>query len=256
MSSIIWDRDSQEAIDHPYEYPAEEQFVREAKALIINLEDIILEKKHFFLNDKSLEKATWMLQVDVFFAFKDSIEVMDIKKHRLVGPLIRIMYENLHQIEYFNNGTQKSAKALSSWYKNSSPRHFEYREYIDKTKGKSNADFLHRQYDAYSKLTHRTYRSLLYNYGLGAYEDQDQRIWYDEKWPLRQSISMFYAILGMFGKLMIENFKLYGVLTENEVNEAWNNSMELNQIPRGYITPEARIMFGLNQEDDLQEPSI
>src|SRR5688572_26523742 len=104
MASIIWERDSQEAIDNPYEYPAEEQFVREAKNLISNLEEKILNKKEFFLFDKSLEKATWMLQIDILFAFKDSIDVMDLKKHRLVGPLIRIMYENLHQIEYLNNG--------------------------------------------------------------------------------------------------------------------------------------------------------
>ena len=83
MASIIWDRDSQEAIDNPYEYPAEEQFIREGKTLISKLEEILLNKKHFHLNDKSLEKATWMLQVDILFAFKDSIEVLDIKKHRL-----------------------------------------------------------------------------------------------------------------------------------------------------------------------------
>jgi hypothetical protein len=31
---------------------------------------------------------------------------------------------------------------------------------------------------------------------------------------------MFHAILGMFGKLMVANFKSYGILTENEVEEA------------------------------------
>jgi len=255
MSSIIWDRDSQEAIDNPYEYPAEEQFIREAKVLISKLEEIILNKKHFYLNDKSLEKATWMLQIDILFTFKDAIEVLDLKKHRLVGPLIRIMYENLHQIEYLNSGTEKSSQALINWFDNKSPRHFDYREYIKKTKSEELAGFLKRQYEAYSKLTHRTYRSLLYNYAKGSNEKaensdlEDYHIWYDEGWPLRQSMSMFYAILGMFGKFMISNFKVYGVLTEGEVEEAWNNSMESKQIPRGYITPEARKMFGLPDEE-------
>jgi hypothetical protein len=257
MASIIWQRDSQEAIDNPYQYPAEEQFVREAKNLISNLEEKILNKKDFFLFDRSLEKATWMLQIDILFAFKDSIDVMGLKKHRLVGPLIRIIYENLHQVEYLNNGTEKTKKELQDWFNDKSPRHFNNRQYIKETKSSELSDFLKRQYEAYSKLTHRTYKSLLYNYARGGGKnienspiEIDYQIWYDEGWPLRQSISMFYAILGLFGKLMVSNFKTYGILTKEEVDEAWNTSMEKKPIPFGYITPEARKLFGLPEEEE------
>jgi len=255
MASIYWDRDSQEAIDQPYEYPAEEQFVREAKNLIKKLQELLPEKKRFFINDRTLQKATWMLQVDVLFAFKDCIDVMDLKKHRLVGPLIRIMYENLHQVEYLNSGDAKATKALSKWFNNESPSHFDYREYIKKTKSKALSEFLKREYAAFSKLTHRTYRSLLYNYGVGADSlnentgKMESFIWYDEEWPLRQSISMFYAIIGTFGTLMTTNFKTYGILTEQEVNEAWNSSMEEIQIPRGYLSPEAKKRFGIGDDN-------
>lgn len=253
MASIIWDRDSQEAINNPYEYLAEEQFVRESKCLIDKLEKLILNKKNFYQNEKSLEKATWMLQVDVLFAFKDSIEVLDLKKHRLVGPLIRLMYENLHQIEYLNSSSKAAPKALSDWFENHSPSHNEYRNHIRNTKNKEHAELIKSQYAAYSKLTHRTYKSLLYNYALGAKSEEmdDHRIWYDEICPLRQSISMFYAIIGLFGKEIVQNFKQFGILTEAEVDDAWNNSIEVKQIPRGYITPEARQMFGLSPEEEV-----
>jgi len=105
-------------------------------------------------------------------------------------------------------------------------------------------------------MTHRTYLSLLYNYARGGNKKNDSqsqtdfRIWYDEDWPLRQSISMFYAILGWFGKLMISNFKMYGILTKKEVEDAWDKSMEAKQIPKGYLTPEARKMFGLEDEEE------
>lgn len=252
MASIIWDRDSQEAINNPYEYPAEEQFVREAKSLISSLEKLLLNKKNFYLNERTLEKATWMLQVDVLFAFKDCIEILDLKKHRLVGPLVRIIYENLYQIEYLNSSSKAVTKAISDWFENKSPSHNDYRNHIRNTISKEYADFIKDQYTAYSKLTHRTYKSLLYNYALGAKSEDltDSRIWYDENWPLRQSISMFYAIVGMFGKAMMQNLKLYGILTEEEIDNAWNNSIEAKQIPRGYITPEARKMFGLPPEED------
>ncbi len=254
MSSIFWDRDSQEAIDNPYEYPAEEQFVREAKNLTRKLEALLLNKKHFYQTEQTLEKAIWMLQVDVLFTFKDAIEALELKKHRLVGPLIRIMYENMHQIEYLNSGGTRATKALAKWFANESPKHFDYREYIKKTKSPVLADFLRQEYAAFSKMTHRTYRSLLYNYGLGVKEINpatgaaDSFIWYDADWPLQQSISMFYAIVGMFGTLMVSNLKVYGILTPEEVEKAWNDSMEKEQIPRGYLTPEARKMFGLEED--------
>lgn len=252
MASLIWNRDSQEAINNPYEYAAEEQFIREANTLVSKLKEALLDKKSFYLYDKSLEKATWMLQTDTLFAFKDSLDSLKEKKHRIVGPLLRVMYENNHLIEFLNEKHENADKALKDWFDNNSPRHFEYRKLIKKTKGKDQSDFLERQYKSYSKFTHRTYLSLLYNYAregnphMEKHSTQkDFKIWYDEDWPLRQSISMYYAILGMFGIQMIENFELYGVLKESDVEEIWNSSMEEKQIQFGELTDEAKKMLGM-----------
>ncbi|PKG42837.1 hypothetical protein [Psychroflexus sp. MES1-P1E] len=252
MASLIWNRDSQEAINNPYEYAVEEQFIREANNVVSKLESTILKKKTFFLNDKSLDKATWMLQNDVLFAFKDSLYSLKLKKHRIVGPLLRVMYENNHLIVYLNNNHVNSQKTLSEWYDNKSPRHFEYRKLIKETEGEEQSDFLNKQYQAYSKFTHRTYLSLLYNYAREGNPQLDQqstkkdfKIWYDESWPLRQSISMYYAILGMFGKEMIKNLKCYGVLEREEVDEIWNSSMEQEQVQFGELTAKAKEMLGI-----------
>lgn len=253
MASLIWHRDSQEAINNPYEYAVEEQFIREANTLVNKLEEALLNKKSFFLYDKSLEKATWMLQTDILFAFKDCLSSLKDKKHRIVGPLLRVMYENNHLIEYLNEDHKNSEKALKDWFNNKSPRHFEYRELINKKKGKEASEFLKSQYEAYSKFTHRTYLSLLYNYAregnpkMENYSNKkDYKIWYDEDWPLRQSISMYYAILGMFGIQMIENLKIYGVLTKSEIEEIWNSSMEKRQIQFGELTDKAKKMLGID----------
>ena len=74
---------------------------------------------------------------------------------------------------------------------------------------------------------------------------KDFKIWYDESWPLRQSISMYYAILGNFGRQMIENLKNYGILENEEVDEIWNSSMEKEQIQFGSLTHEAKKMLGI-----------
>lgn len=252
MASLIWNRDSQEAINNPYEYAVEEQFIREANNVILKLESSLLNNKSFFLYDKSLDKATWMIQTDVLFAFKDSLDSLKLKKHRIVGPLLRVMYENNHLIEYLNNNHSNSKKALLEWYDNKSPRHFEYRELIKETEGKEQSDFLNKQYQAFSKFTHRTYLSLLYNYAregnprMEQYStNKDFKVWYDENWPLRQSISMYYAILGMFGREMIENLKNYGILEREEVEEIWNSSMEQEQVQFGTLTDEAKKMLGI-----------
>lgn len=252
MASLIWNRNSQEAIDNPYEYAVEEQFIREANKLVEKLEKVLLKKKQFFLKDKSLEKATWMLQTDILFAFKDSLDSLKQKKHRIVGPLLRVMYENTHLIEYLNEEHDNANQALEDWFDNKSPKHFEYRELIKKTKGKDESDFLKLQYVSYSKFTHRTYLSLLYNYAREGNPRMDKestkkdyKIWYDENWPLRQSISMYYAILGMFGLQMVENLKSYGILEKGEVEEIWYLSMEERQIQFGELTDEAKKMLGI-----------
>jgi len=75
MPSFIWDRDPQEAMDNPYEYEAQEQFVREAES-ILNLFSNELGKfdMKFTVDDRSLEKAIWMLQNDALDSLKDILE--------------------------------------------------------------------------------------------------------------------------------------------------------------------------------------
>lgn len=193
-----------------------------------------------------------MLQTDLLFAFKDSLDLLVLKKHRIVGPLLRQIFETIHQIEYLNSNHKNTEKSLIDWFNNKSPRHYEYRNLIKEKYGKDKSVTLKLQYDAYSKFTHRTYLSLLYNYArkdnsiMGKFSTKKNfKIWYDEYWPLRQSISMYYAILGMFGRMMIENFKDYGILQKEEVENIWKLSMESEQILYGSLTDEAKKMLGI-----------
>ena len=78
MASIIWDRDPQEAVNNPYEYNAQKQFHREAIALTDKLSEKLLNKKKFTRDDRTLEKALWMLQTDALFAFRDAVQLLDL----------------------------------------------------------------------------------------------------------------------------------------------------------------------------------
>lgn len=142
MASIIWDRDPQEALDNPYEYNAQKQFQREANILFENLSKRILKKNKFYINDRSLEKATGMLQIDALFTFKSCLDLLENDNHKLTGKLFRDILESVHLVELFNADTDKSIKALESWYRDEVIMHGEYRSYIKNKEGEHKANFL------------------------------------------------------------------------------------------------------------------
>jgi hypothetical protein len=244
MASIVWNRDPQEAMDNPYEYNAQDQFHREAISLCNKISDAILNKKIFYKEDRSLEKAIWMLQTDALFAFRDSILLLHEKNHRIVGRLLRDMLETVHLIEYFNTNSTKSYSDLEEWYDDKPIMHREYRNYIKNTFGHLESETKKSQHRVFSKFTHRTYKSLLYGYILGATD----RIIYDDKISLVPTIAMYYAILGTFGLYIVDNLKLYGILTLFEIEKAWNESIESFQIPRGWMSEEQKRFFGIDAD--------
>lgn len=242
MTSIVWDRDPQEAIENPYEYNAQKQFHREAIALTDNLGKKLCDDFQYTLDDKTLEKAIWMLQTDSLFAFRDSVIMLEQKKHRVVGRLLRDILETVHLVEYFSGQTDNSKKALKKWFNDELVMHSEFRDYIKKRDGDQISEIKKNQHRIFSKFTHRSYKILLYGYEL----DSEGKIFYDEGWTLPQSIAMYYAFLGIFGQLIIENLKQYGNLSQEVVTEIWNNSMEKEQIPRGYLSKEEKEFLGLD----------
>ena len=79
MPSIVWNRHPEEAYRNPYEYAAQEQFVREAlnllKSLFANYEGLSMV---FPRDDKSLRKAIWMLQIDALDSLRDCLESLTL----------------------------------------------------------------------------------------------------------------------------------------------------------------------------------
>jgi hypothetical protein len=243
MASIIWDREPQEAIKNPYEYNAQKQFHREAIALTDKIAKRLCNDFKYTFQDRSLEKATWMLQTDSLFAFRDAVILLEQKKHRVVGRLLRDILESVHLVEYFNSQTEKAEKSLNKWFDDELIMHSEFRELVKKREGKDMSELKKNQHRIFSKFTHRSYKILLYGYALGS----NDRIFYDEEWTLPQSVAMYYAFLGHFGQFVMNNLRQFGNLTSNEIDEFWNNSMEKEQIPRGYLSAENKKFLGIEE---------
>ena len=244
MASIIWDRDPQEAINNPYEYNAQKQFHREAITLTGKLSEMLKEGR-YYLQEMTLEKAIWMLQTDALFAFRDAVILLEQKRHRVVGRLLRDILEAIHLIEYLNSKTTKSEKLLLEWFVNDELiMHREYRDYVKAYYGENEANIARDNHRILSKFTHRSYRILLYSYIRGS----EDRMWFDDGTELPQSVAMYYAFLGQLGGAILENLKDFGMLTPDDVNTVWSESMEPEQIPRGFLSKEDKEFLGINDD--------
>ena len=169
MPSFVWDRDPSEAYANPYEYEAQEQFAREAGAFLKDVFTQLMESaRSWYRDDRSVEKAVWMLQVDALDALRDCLQLLGEKRHRLVGRLFRDILENLNLAAYFDSGKETAATDLDSWYDNEIVPHSRYRDYVEKNEGHDKAAESRASYRRLSKFTHRTYRSLAQGYVLAS----------------------------------------------------------------------------------------
>ncbi len=237
MPSIVWGRDPQEAIDQPYEYGCQDQFCREATNLIDGLlSQLEGYTMTFTRDDRSVQKAIWMLQNDALDSLRDILDSLKVRKHRIAGKLFRDVLESLNLAAYFHSEVTSSRKDLNDWYDGEVIPHRKYREYLSKEYGeearKTSAEF----YGSVSKFTHRTYHILLYGYVLGT----EDKLSYDGYMAdsgiliLPQTISMYFAMLSHF--IYIASGELYhrGLISESVIEDVWAKHLEKETIPRRF----------------------
>jgi hypothetical protein len=235
MASIVWGRHPQEAYDNPYEYEAQEQFVREAKELLsqlqVRLDYFTLQ---FHKDDRTLEKATWMLAVDLIDALLESVLLLEEKRHRIAFRLFRDVVETVDFLQVLHSATQRAEKALRLWYEDETIRHIESRKHIEEHVGREAAFKRRRYYEQLSKFTHRTYRALLKSYSLG----RDDMLVHDSHsmrvLVLPQTVASGLAVLADLILQATDCIKQCGPLTREEVDSAWLVAIELHTIPRRF----------------------
>ena len=123
MTSFVWGREPEEAYANPYEYAAQDQFVHEARALLQRFAEALNPRElRFHCDDRSMEKATWMLHVDALEALRDALELIVEKRHRPAARLFRDIVETMNLAAYFLSGSLKSKSDLGwSWLEGHGP---------------------------------------------------------------------------------------------------------------------------------------
>lgn len=242
--NFVWDRDPEEAYQNPYEYRAQQQFHREARSLLAQIHSSLLKSNEkYTIDDRSVNKAVWMLSNDSCEGLLDALELLKKKKHGTVGRILRDVVETTNLASYFLSRTTKSTKALEKWYDNEIIENSKYRFHVSDSIGKEYAQDLWDRYKLFSKFTHRTYRTLAFSYVRGGNGIMVHENAFGTLPAVPFTISMYYAILGYLIKLFAIQLKAWKIIPELDLETILTTSIEKNPVKRRFATrEEARAM--------------
>jgi hypothetical protein len=247
MPSFVWDREPSEAFAEPYEYGGQEQFAREANAVLAELKVHYARLDRTFARDeKSVPKAVWMLQVDALGALTDALALTKDKRHRLVSRLFRDFIETMDASFYFFQCGEKASANLAKWYDNEVIPHRVFREFIKSHHGNQQFEVLRSTYSDFSKYTHRTYKALLMSYILASEDklayDGFRRL--DPDYVLPHVVSFSYAVIAMLTKRFVDFSTATEQLSKNQANALWEKCLESETVPRRFGTGLGQLMRG------------
>lgn len=234
--NFIWSRDPQEAYQQPYEYDAQNQFIREADA-VLNAIFLFLMKSNrkYSIDERSIEKAVWMLHVDACESLRDGVKLLEEGRHRIANRLIRDVIELADLAYYFSSNEGKSLMHLENWYDDSIIPHSNFRDWIGKQEPNIKK-ILVNEYRSISKFTHRTYRVLAYNY-INAMGDMLAYDGEEPKHKIPHPISLCCALFAHYIKYFAVNLILCRLMTEAELTQIFENSIEDQPIERMFVVP-------------------
>jgi len=251
MPSIVWERDPQEAYEEPYEYSAQEQFAREATALLRQLYLALNVDRHRYTSqDRSAAKAMWLLAMDALDSLRESLAALQRKEHRVAGKLFRDVMESMDLAAYFSEHQAKNQEALARWYENEYVAHREYRDRFRQLHGEPAAKALAAHYHRLSRFTHRSYSVILEGYTVGG-ESRLVHDRTDETYGPRdnstlmlvppQTIAAYYAALSSFILEYAEELIFFDLADSERVRTAFETSLEAETVPRRF-TPRRWIL--------------
>jgi len=225
LKSKIWFQTLDDVVKNPYDYGNQKLFIKESKSLlnrIYKLYDSYQLKFH--LDNKSVEKCVWMLQIDALDTLRDCLYLVEKKKHRLVGKMFRDIVEILDIAHLIK---EKRDKYLARWYDNIIINHREYREYLEKDGKIKEKEESRDFYKNLSDWTHHTYLSLKNSYSLG----KDDMLVYDSHYPKilvsPQTISQYLWMLNILIKKFIDEMT-YSELFDINKLESFEKSKLFN----------------------------
>ena len=245
MPSQVWGRDPQEAFEEPYEYGIQDQFVREARTLFTRLYKLLnSDRHHYSVDDRSREKAVWLLAMDALDSLRECLEALVRKEHRVASKLFRDVTESMDLAGYFHSATSKSKSSLDKWYADEIVPHREYRDYVKRTQSAEAAERLRKHYSSLSRFTHRSYRAILNGYSLGGEDrlvhDRTGELYGSQEGAtnllvLPQTIASYYAVLANLALEYSTELSELGLVSREAIKDTFAASLETETVPRRFL---------------------
>lgn len=246
MPSFVWDRDTEDAWNEPYEYEGQEQFHREASKVLSLIKSHYSKKDmHFDRDEETLEKAIWLIQVDAIEALVDALKLTEEKRHRIASRLFRDAVETMDISAYFYLAGERATKDIRKWYRNEVIPHRVFREFIKKFECEDKARNLVGLYGDLSKYTHRTHSAITKSYLLG----RNNKIAYDGFSEsgfrvLPHVISLSYAIIAALIKRFIAIAETTQQIDSHKIRDIWLASLEEETVPRRFGPGPSQLLRG------------
>jgi len=202
MRSGVWMRTTEEAYAHPYDYEAQRLFLDEAAGILTASRDVLLQlNKAFTVEERSVAKATWMLQFDALDALADALFLFKQGRPSAAGRMFRDVLDTLDVASHFVRDGQESRDDLAKWYEDEVVGHRRARESAGREGGEAVKNAMMEEYGDFSHFVHRTYRILLRSYQRGG----GDRMWNETKFrelgrPLPHTVAEFLTI---FAQLIV-----------------------------------------------------
>ncbi|GGW24300.1 hypothetical protein [Arenibacter certesii] len=236
MKNFIWNRDPQEAMDNPYEYEAQEQFRNESEKLVKALRKLIISKFSFKLNEKSTEKAIFMLTINALDSAFEIVQSLNNQSHRVTAHLLRTIDESIDLGVFFNSKSEKSERKVEKWFNDEIISHSDYRDYIKQKEGEEKFELERNNYRKISKFSHNSYKTLLYSY----IKRSDEAIVHGSLYesgiliPV-QTIAMYHAISGFYFQKIAFKMVEFKLIELEEMLNIMLDSQEENTIGRKFV---------------------
>lgn len=234
--NFIWTQNPSEAYSNPYEYETQKQFSRECFKVLNGFKACLeIYNTTFLSDDKSVEKAIWMLLTDATDSLLECHRFLLQKKHKIAGRLFRDAIEVIDLSSLFMAKTAKSSRLLDKWYNNQVIPNREYRNFIEKSRGSDISENYRNFYSQISKFNHRTYKSLAFGYilnknGTLVYDGFTSHLNDYNSLIFPGIISMYYALLANITSILSITLKQSGLINKEAIDKIWTNSIE--EVPK------------------------
>jgi hypothetical protein len=182
--------------------------------------------------------------MDGLDSLRDCLEALNRKEHRVASKLFRDVTESMDLAVYFHSATDKSRVSLDKWYADEIVPHREYRDYVKRTQSTDAAKQLAKYYSSLSRFTHRSYRAIIDGYSRGGKDrlvhDRTDELYSSNKGASRflvvpQTIASYYAVLANLTLEYATELSELGLLTQEEIRDAFATSLESETIPRRFL---------------------